>query len=354
MDRILVINMSTIGDILQSTPTLRGLRRKYPKAHISFLVYDSYLDVIQGNKRVDEIFVFERKRYRSGLLKRNANYFELAKDILNFVQMVKGCGIDLIVNLHNTNLSAILTYLLRPNDLKGFTMNKYGMYFGTEGWGEYLYKVLAQKEERRRNPYHIVDLYARVAEVELDSDGLELAIHEDDILFGDGFIRDQGIRRGDLLIGVVPGSGWPSKRWMVERFAELIDRLVERLCAKVIVFGGKGDEEVGKRLNSLTRSRFINAITCLSVKQLGAVMRHCRVVVSNDSGPMHVASAVGVSVVGIFGPTSSRERGPVGVRNKVFDGVAECSPCFKDFCKDPVCFDPISVDKVLSAVEELI
>jgi ADP-heptose:LPS heptosyltransferase len=169
------------------------------------------------------------------------------------------------------------------------------------------------------------------------------------------FIRE-GVKESDRLLAIHPGASCPSKVWPNERFAQVADRLIERLGFKVIIVAGPKDTILAQSVAGNMRYPAVDLAGKTSVAQLAGVLKHCRLFISNDSGPVHVACAVGIPVISIFGRSqaglSPKRWGPSGARDKVLHKDAGCVECLAHDCvKEFACLKAITTEDVLRAVE---
>ena len=174
-------------------------------------------------------------------------------------------------------------------------------------------------------------------------------------------LKQYGIKENNLLIGINPGSVWPTKRWWPQRYAKLLNLLVKMDC-KPVIFGSKNDVPVVNRIvneiSSQTRENIINLAGKTSLKQLSALISNCRIFVSNDSASMHIAVAHKIPVIALFGPTTTQIGFyPYGENNLVIEKKLPCRPCglhggYKCKLKTHECMSAIKVDEVLEAVRQ--
>jgi len=169
------------------------------------------------------------------------------------------------------------------------------------------------------------------------------------------FLSSKGIGRGDIIVGIHPGASCPSKRWPVERFAALADKIIADFRVKVVIIVGPSDMGLGDRAASLSRRGAVNLAGILSIRELAAFLKRCALFISNDSGPVHISVAVGTPVVSIFGRNEkglSPERWrPLGKEDAVIHKEVGCKRCLAHNCRISFkCLKNISVDEVYDAV----
>jgi len=296
--KILVFKSGAIGDVLMSTPFLRALRRRFPNARIDYWVGKWSKEVLIGNPNIDNIFEFDE----TILFKKNI--FK----IIELIKKIRKEKYDAAFTLDKHWLSNIFIYFCRIPIRIGFdrfgegfanTINvKYGpLKHEVDYYLELAYKVGAEKTKERQ---------------------MELFLSEKDLRFADDFIKQNNLENKEI-IGIAPGGAinpgqrMPSRRWPKERFLELCKRLVEK-GYKIILFGGPGDEDVG---NYLIHNVYVySVIGKTTIKETAALMKKCRLIICNDSGPMHIAASVNVPIISIFGPTDPRRKAPLGKKHK--------------------------------------
>jgi 3-deoxy-D-manno-octulosonic-acid transferase/heptosyltransferase-1 len=147
---------------------------------------------------------------------------------------------------------------------------------------------------------------------------------------------------------------WKTKLWEPERFAVLADRVTDELSCEVVFTGSNKDRNVIEDISKKMKRRPINLAGRTSLKQLACLFTGCAVLVTTDTGPMHIAAAMGCRVVALFGPTAPWRTGPYGQSHKVIRADLECSPCFKKKCNDMSCMKEITVDRVFEAVKDMV
>ena len=161
-----------------------------------------------------------------------------------------------------------------------------------------------------------------------------------------------GVNDSALKVGFFPGAGWKLREWMPDRFAAIGDKLVERFNANVLIFGGQKEMELVQTVASLMNARAIPFAGNLQIRQLAACIEKCDLFLTNDTGPMHIAAAVGTPTVSLFGPGNHIRFQPLGDLNQTIRYDVPCSPCkqFTDKCKDNICMKGIGVDEVWESV----
>lgn len=337
--KILVIMTSGIGNMILFVPTLRELRRRFQKSQITILVEPrGTREILQGCPYVDEIIVmefgsrFERWRLLRGL--RNEHY--------NMV----------IVSFTSQNLdNAFLGFLTGAPVRVGYDIQDCAFL--------YTHRI-PFAYGRHEVELNLDILRALGTDVDEGKKELELWISPGERETGREILHRYGIREKELLVGFHPGShhDLAYKRWPQENFAQLGDMLIEKYDARVLLFGSLDELEVSQRLESVMSNRPILLTGKLSLRETLAVVAECGLFVSNDSGLMHVAAALRVPMVGIFGPTIPSKNAPYGDEDKcvAMSKNLPCSPCYRMYerfnCDTLECLKSISAGEVLNLIDQ--
>jgi len=160
---------------------------------------------------------------------------------------------------------------------------------------------------------------------------------------------------GKTIIGIAPGATYgPAKKWFPERFAEVADNLNEKFSARIIVMGGKSDRETAREVQKLAKTKLINLAGKTTLQEAIFLISQCQLFISNDSGLMHIAGALNIPTIAIFGSTNPITTAPVGNRSVIVRHEVSCSPCLKKSCPtDFRCMEMISVKDILHVAEDL-
>lgn len=326
--RILVIKLRAIGDVLLSSPVVQNLHEFFPNARIDFLTDKYVADVVVGNPWISEVLTFDRKN-DSGI---------------RIIRRVRGKSYDLVIDLFSNPRSAIITGLSGAPVRVGFPFR----------WRKYAYNIIVPP---RTGNIHNVDFNLdalRRIDVPVRHVHPYFPLDERAKRFADGWIGGQHLN-GSTVVGLNPGGGWTTKRWGLEHYARLGDLISEQHNAAIVLLWGPGEEQDAKFVREKMKSQsYIIPPTTLS--ELGGIIERCAVVVSNDSGPMHIAAALNVATLGIFGPTNPLQQGPYGeghrwVRNEDLD----CLECSLTTCSiGNICMTQLSVERVMDVFDQLL
>lgn len=326
--KILVIKLRAIGDVLLSTPVLENLRARYPDAVIDVLTERFASDVVCENPFINSVIAFDRKRESS----------------FSLLQRVRTAHYSLVLDLFCNPRTAFITFTSGARVRVGFP-------FRFRGYA-YTVKVVPRGGDVHNVHFNLDALRAISIPVMTDRPIFRLSFGA--LQFADDWYRTLPVQK-KMLIGVNAGGGWISKRWGVKQFAAFADMTAERLDAVIVVFWGPGEEHDAQELaNSMKHNSFLMPKTTL--QQSAACTQRCAYFVSNDSGPMHIAAALGVPTLGIFGPTNPNLQGPFGhqhvwVRNEKL----ACLGCNVTTCAiGNMCMSELTPDTVYQAFEQLI
>jgi len=323
---ILIIKPGAIGDLLQLTPVIRALATRYPGSRISILVGTrATATLFKCNPYVAETLVFDRRGEHGSL-----------SSLLKLWQHMRRMKYNLVINFQRSNLK---TWLLATAALPCRAL----IYHKT-----------------RNQSVHVVDNYLDTLTplgIFGQNRNLELAVGDEDERFAEALFSSNKYG-GELVIALNPGASHPVNHWGADRFAALADALVKGLSAKVIIIGGPEDIVLAKEISSATASRPLVLCGNTTLLQLGAVLKRCSLLISGDTGPLHLATAVGTRVVALFGAADPARTGPVGTGHRVLQahGVA-CRPCRRRVCTSGIdleCMKKISTQEVLDAVREML
>ena len=303
--RILIIQTAFIGDVILCTPLIKGLRKTFPDSFISFLLIPETKNVLENNPHLSEILVYD-KRKNKGI-----------GSFLQIITRVKQGEFDLAVIPHRSLRSALLAYLSRIPVRIGFDKST-GSFLFTR---QVVYNNNVHEVDR--NLSLLSDFSTRTKET-----SPELFPSSEDFSYARKLLSDSGITERDKIVCVAPGSVWATKRWLPEKFAEVSDLLLGEARAKVIFLGSEEDGALCEKTAELMTGRPAILAGKTSVLQSAAIASFCKVILSNDSAPVHIASAMKIPVVAIFGSTIP-EFGfaPYGINHVIIQKKMECRPC---------------------------
>ena len=337
--RILLIRTDRIGDVLLSTPAIKAVRDAYPNAHIAMMVRPYAADIVDGNPYLDEVILYDKDGEHKSIFAT-----------LKFAAGLRKKRFDLAIILHPTNRSNIIPFLAGIPERVGY--DKKGGIFLTKRLKDV--KHLGEKHEIDYN----LDVLRAVG-IEAKDRALYMPVKSGDERIIDRFFLLNDVDKKDTIIAIHPGASCPSKRWPAYRFGRVADELIDRHKVKVVIIGGPADIKTVKEVESGMLHKPIILSEGHSLGEVAALLKGCKIFISNDSGPVHIAVAVGTPVISIFGrldPGLSPARwGPVGPNDIVIHKDVGCKYCKAHNCEiNFKCLDAITVEDVLGAAESLL
>ena len=324
--KILIIKPSSLGDVVHSLPFLNSVRKCFPQAEIHWVIARGLERLLEGHPMIDKLWIINKDDWKK-IKKVKGTISEL--NVL--FKAVKKEKFDLVVDLQGLLRSGVITAATSAPVRVGFAEAREGSRFS------YTHKVKGGKD------IHAVDRYLKIAGF-LGCDITDIRFPFP--LFESSFIRDRSLS-GDYAV-IVPGARWKTKIWPEEKFGELSLELPLRS----VIVGSNKDIESANEIVALSRGKAISLAGKTSLKELIEVIKSARFMVSNDSGPMHIAAALGIPVFALFGPTDPLRTGPYGEGHIVIRENVPCAPCFKRTCNDMKCMSSLSVEKVYGAIKE--
>jgi len=340
---ILIVKLSAIGDVVHALPFLEVLRKKFPHARIDWLVEEQAFQIIAGHSGLDRVIVSRRNSWKSRLL-HFKSYMPLIREVSAFLKELRSYEYDLVIDLQGLLKSGVLVGLSKGK-------RKIGMGGAREGGWIFLNERPVPVDYEQ----HAIDRYLRVAgylECDLSSCKGDIPVSDSDKKWVNDLLNANGIQKRPL-VAINPMARWKTKLWEPERFAVLADRITDELSCKVLFTGSNMDRNVIEDISKKMKARPMNLAGRTGLKQLAYLFTRCEVLVTTDTGPMHIGAAMGCRVVALFGPTAPWRTGPYGQSHKIIRADLECSPCFKKKCHDMRCMKEITVDRVFEAVKEM-
>ncbi len=343
--KILILKPSSLGDVIQALPVLRLLKLHFRDAQIFWWLDSALAPLLEGDPDLAGIVRFERRRWAAP---------RHWPEMLRSIRWMRAQRFDLVIDLQCLARSGAFAWLANGNFLAGLDEVREG----ARGF----YDVAARRASFHT---HAVDWYLSVLPP------LGVPVHKNFVWLPE---RPQiaaelkrkwpaafaspphSTLRTPHLIALQPGARWPTKRWPVENFAELVRLLAEKFPqARFVVLGDAGDRSLGKAVAGTAPERCVNSCGETSLPEMIECLRLCDLMITNDTGPMHAAAALGKPLVALFGPTEPRRTGPYGQAENVLRIDLPCSPCFKSRCawKNPnECLTAISPVMVLERVRQ--
>ena len=324
---ILVIKLRYLGDVLLATPTLHALKVVYPMARLTALINRGTEEMLIGNPDVDDMMLMDRG--------------SIAEQ-WRFAIGVRRRRFDMVVDLTDGDRAAVLTWISGASVRIGFNAEQRwtGRCYTTVVHGE----AGAHRIER--------DLAALMPlNISVTDRIPRLWLSEEDDVRAEELLAKLAVSTDKPIVVIQPGARYWFKAWPSERFAELADRLTERFGCQILVGGSNQEAELTNSVVRQAKSRLINIAGVSNIRTLAALLKRAALFVGNDSGAMHIATAVGTPVVALFGPSNPAEWGPRGGPAEVIYKGLDCRICFHPTCQrgEQNCMKLITVDEVMNA-----
>jgi heptosyltransferase-2 len=341
--RVLVVDLDNLGDLLLATPAIRALRHRFPEATLDALVTAYAAPAVLGNPYVDEILTCDKSVAAGPIWRRARLAWRLRRRRYDL-------GVILEAHWGYAGFAELLLAAAGIPRRLGRDLGKHR-------------DLLTDAAPVRQQ--HWIDAYldvVRLAGAVPDGGGMEVHIGPEDAAAAAAWVKARGADRSAPLV-LFPGGNQHliSRRWGARGFAGVGDALASRLDAPVVVIGGPQDAAVADEVLRLMTAPAASAAGALSWGATGALLRGCRLFVTNDSGPLHLAAAVGAPTVAVLGPTDPAVFGPRNTPHAIVRAALPCSPCIRvgDFPPCPIqprehCLLSVTTDMVLAAAEQLL
>ena len=348
---ILIVKMSAIGDVIHTLPALNALRQTYPDAKIDWLVEDSAADLLLGHRALDRLIIWPRRTFvrliKGGRLLRARNVF------FHTFQELRATPYDLIIDFQALLKSSLWVFLARGRRKAGFDR---GM-----AHAENSHLFLNERVPPVSMEIHALDRGLKLLEylgIPATRINYDIPVSREDDEMAEALLKETLVPRNQPLIALNPVAKWPTKLWPPERFGEVAERLSHHGCRVAFTGSGEDREFIDEICRRMT-APILRLDGRTRLKTLAALYHRAKAVITTDTGPMHLAAAVGTPVVALFGPTAPWRTGPYGEGHVVVRAGLSCSPCFRRRCQTTefekmACMRRISVEKIVGEVLNVI
>lgn len=335
---ILIVKLSAIGDVIHTLPSLTALRKRYPDAHITWVVEEAAAGLVQNHPDLDLVLVSRRKSWIKYF--REGEIYRALHEIRTFLKELRQRPYDLVIDFHGLLKSALIVLFSGGKRKLGYdSLQELSGLFYNEKIPEDMNK-------------HAVDRYldfprylgAKIIRPEfvLPSDNAAQAKIKS--------LLEKYHLENKKFIAVNPVAYWETKLWDNEKFAKLADLIKTKLNAEV-VFTGSEKESIEK-ITIQMQDKAVNLAGETTLPELAHLYKKAMMLITTDSGPMHLAAAAGIPVLALFGPTDPQRTGPYGNGHTIIRAGMPCSPCFLKKCPTKQCMQDISPEQVFTVIEE--
>lgn len=330
IQRILLIRLSSIGDVLFASPVAEKLRQRFPKAHITWVVETKSKDVIVGNPFVDEVLVWNRKSWNKNA-RQEKKYLQLINLNYKFSQSIRALKPDLVINMQDDFRSAVLThisgakYRICPANFR--KTNKCSA------------NILVDNTAVKHSMLKYVSLLSPLG-IDIKDTHMTMPFTTEDIAYADDLLIEQDLQSKQFVI-LNPAASSEKKIWPSKYYAALADLLIEKCNTPVVFLGAEPDRALVAEIISQMNHKAYDFSGKTTLNQLGALVQKAKLFISGDTGPLHIAAAVRTPTVSLFGHTNPEKYAPLGDSNIVLTGKTmhdiKPSKVFQAACTFLVC-----------------
>ncbi|MBF0485683.1 MAG: lipopolysaccharide heptosyltransferase II [Candidatus Omnitrophica bacterium] len=334
---ILVVKLSAVGDIILITASLKALRERFPDAKISCLVGREGASLLSGCPYINDVIVYDYKAKHKGI-----------KGFLKILKKLRHHRFDKVIDFQNNNRTHLLTFLCMPRASYGYRNKKLGFLL-SDGILDDVSGLSPVQHQFRVLKSLGIEYNDRVR--------LEFWPRKDDYAYAREILHSEWIdEKAHTLVGIniAASDRWPTKNWPMSHVAQLCDMLASQ-GIRVVVTGMDKDREYVRQLSGLAKSKPAVVAGKTNILQLAALISFCKAYVTSDSAPLHVAAAMGVPVIALFGPTSAERHAPPAGKNiRIIRKPLKCSACYKTECRNHGCMKEISANEVFQEIKRIL
>lgn len=333
-EKILIRMPNWIGDLVMATPILTDVRKAFPKAHITAMCRSPISDLLKEDLDIDELFCFSK-----------ANGFDRRSERRDIVEKIRRGNYDLGILLTHSFSSAWWFW-------RGHVKRR----LGYRGNGRSLLLTDSINLPTNVQQQHLVTTYKMLLNplgLPVSETRPRLFLQDKELEEARTLLKQRGISPQARLVGINPGAAYGSaKCWLPERFRQVTEKLLKHENLQIVFFGDQTTQLLVKEICQGLPPRVINLAGVTTLRQLASLIKLCDVLLTNDSGPMHIAAAVGTPLVALFGSTNEVATGPYKTGIVIHKHV-DCSPCYKRVCPiDFRCMKRIETDEVYEAIAQ--
>lgn len=349
---ILVIRTHRMGDVLQLTPMLQGLKTKDPQSVVTFLTSTDMEDILSSNPNVDDIITIPETKYRYYLREKPKYYAQVYNEMYDLVVELKKKGFHRIIN-RQYEIGSVLAWLTGSSDIRGGAFSPERGFFFDDDPSQRLYDII--KKDRKANRRNLVDWACHIAGVTPGCGRMTFCLSESDRMKADDLLEKIGASQDGSPVAIQMGAARSFRQWGAENFLTIIRWLITVMDKTIVLVGSENEkdqaEAVCRSLGTAAKHVF-NLTGKTTLKTLGSILERCRCLITGDTGTMHMATAVGTPVISLFyGTAYPWETGPYGTGHMVIYANEPCAPCLnpEDCIVGQKCRQTIQPEHVCSA-----
>jgi lipopolysaccharide heptosyltransferase I len=341
-EKILITRLSAIGDVIHALPVAYAVRKKYPEAQIDWLVEAKAYPLVKLNPYLDNVILLPRKQWREML---SHDFFGAVKSFFKFFRKMKKEKYDINLDLHGLFKSALSSFLIKP-----------GLRIGPADGRELSTLFYQAKIDVPAKKMHKIERNLHLASaLEAETDEVNYGLKMTPVIRSrvSRLFEVEKIDQSKKLVVINPFTTWESKNWFLERYFQLANELIK--AGYYVVFtGGPGDKEAIDSFEALDKGSYTNLAGKTDLEELTEVYNRASLYIGGDTGPTHLAAAVGLNVISLMGPTDPNTHGPYGEGHTVIqDNSLECIRCWDRHCSRKMqCMKSITVEQVLRIAKQ--
>ncbi|MCX5687882.1 MAG: glycosyltransferase family 9 protein [Candidatus Omnitrophica bacterium] len=340
MKRILITRTDRIGDVILSLPAIKAVRKAFPNDYIAIMVQPRIEDILKGNPDIDEVIVYDKNKKHKGILKN-----------LSFIKWLRAKKFNMVLNLHSTKRMNLLCFLAGISVRIGYARGKADFLLTDK------IKYIKKLGEKHEAEYSLDIL--RYLGISPEFSNPFIYVQSEDEKKVDDILGDLGINNGEKFVILHPGASCKSKMWPFENFAKIGDMIIENLKIKAMINLAPDQAKLGEKVRAMMKNKPVFFYEPTTLGELAALFKKASLVISNDSGPAHVAAGIGTPVISIFGRNqkglSPVRWKPLGDKSVAIHKDVGCVECLAHDCKkDFLCLKAIRAEDVFEEAKRLL
>jgi ADP-heptose:LPS heptosyltransferase len=341
---ILLVNITRLGDMLQATPTIAGMKMENPGCRVTVLVEKQFESICHWLPNIDEVMTIDLGMTVRALARGNEGIVEAYDLVEDLVKELRSRNFDYCLNMSSSAYTALLLRLVGVEKHGGWVSDEEGNRIIASDWAK-LFATSVFHQNRHYNSINLVDVFRCSADVEQHPDKLLINVEETALNHVKNLIANAGFTNKGPLIAIQAGASQTKRQWLPVKFIKLIEQLLTELDARIVLTGTSKElsiiEPIAKGVNS---NNVFVAAGKTNIPQLAALLSISDILVTGDTGPMHISAAVGTPTVAMFLASAfGFETGPYGKDHIVLQPIIACGPCNPNKpCAKPDCHDQIS------------
>ena len=333
MNRILVVSVNWLGDAILMTPALKALKQKFPSSYIGIMCVKRVSGVFEDNPYIDEVIIFDEKTSHKDVWTK-----------ISFVKLLKKKKFDTAFFVHRSFTKAFVCFLSGIKNRIGYKRFK-NVFIVNK-------RIMPLDASIKRQDYYL-NLFEKMGIV-IESRYPEFFVPNEKYEKVSSQLK-QMPEQYDYVVGINPSANWKLKRWPQSCFAQLCDLLIKNLNCVIIFIGAEKDNYIVESVRGRMNENSYNFCGKTDLKDLGALIKHMDLFISNDSGPAHLSASLGINTLAIFGPTSDKITPPIGKKVRIYRKSVDCViPCYKLDCSDNICMKQILVNDIYLQAKSLL